>query len=55
MSGGFVAGLVLGLLLGLMLGPILRSWLLWREVESARREARLADALLDRLDSDGIP
>lgn len=50
MDGGFVGGLIVGSLLGLILGPVLRSWLVWREVESMRREASLSDALLDRLD-----
>lgn len=49
MNGGFVAGLIVGVLLGLLLGPVLRSWLVWREAESLRREERLSDALLERL------
>jgi hypothetical protein len=53
MGGGFVGGLIVGTLLGLILGPVLRSWLLWRDVESVRREASLSDALLDRLDRSG--
>ena len=47
---GFFAGLLFGVFLGLLLGPILRSWLLWRAIEAARREAVLADAILARMD-----
>jgi len=47
---GFVVGLLFGIFLGLLLGPILRSWLLWRAIEAARREAALADAILARMD-----
>lgn len=50
MDGDFVGGLIVGFLLGIVLGPVLRSWLLWREVEYMRRESYLSDALLDRLD-----
>lgn len=47
---GFVAGLLIGILLGILLGPVLRSWLLWHEVEAARREAALAEGILARMD-----
>ena len=48
----FVAGSLFGILLGLLLNPILRSWLQWRAVGSARREAALADAILARMDQE---
>lgn len=49
---GFVAGLAIGILLGILLGPVLRSYLLWREVDGERRGAALLDEILARMESD---
>lgn len=46
-----VAGLVLGALLGFLLGPVVRFWLAWREWTEASREARLTDAVLERMEA----
>lgn len=51
-SGNFVVGLVLGLCVGLLVGPALRSWLVFREWSEASREAKLADRLVTRIESD---
>lgn len=40
-SGDVVVGLVLGFLLGVVAGPLIRSWLVWREAQSASHEADL--------------
>jgi hypothetical protein len=51
-SGNFVVGLLLGLCIGLLVGPAFRSWLIFREWSDASREAKLADRLVTRIESD---
>ena len=51
-SGNLVVGLVLGLCIGFLVGPAFRSWLTIREWKEASREARLADRLLTKLETD---
>ena len=48
--GSFITGLVVGIGIGLLLAPMLRSWLAWREWLDASQEARLTDAVLDRME-----
>ena len=49
---GFVAGLLIGAFLGFLLGPVVRSYLMWREVDRARREATLTARILARMEED---
>jgi hypothetical protein len=51
-SGNFLVGLLLGICIGLLVGPAFRSWLVFREWTEASREAKLADRLLTRLETD---
>ena len=51
-SGNLVVGLVLGLCVGLLVGPAFRSWLVFREWSEASREAKLADRLVTRIETD---
>jgi hypothetical protein len=51
-SGNFLVGLVLGLCIGLLVGPAFRSWLVFREWSEASREAKLADRLVTRIETD---
>ena len=51
-SGDLVVGLILGLCIGLLVGPAFRSWLIIREWNDASREAKLANRLLAKLESD---
>lgn len=44
-----IVGFLLGFILGLGVAPLIRSWLVWREHEEARREAELHERVLDRL------
>ncbi|HEX5948251.1 MAG TPA: hypothetical protein VFZ45_01665 [Actinomycetota bacterium] len=36
-----IVGFLLGFILGLAVAPVIRSWILWREHQEARREALL--------------
>ena len=45
-------GLLLGLCIGLLAGPAFRSWLVFREWSEASREAKLADRLVTKLETD---
>jgi hypothetical protein len=36
-----IVGFLLGFILGLAVAPVIRSWILWREHQEARREASL--------------
>jgi hypothetical protein len=49
LSDDLVVGLVLGFVLGALLGPLIRSWLSWREWQSADREADLFGDVLDHM------
>ena len=51
-SGNFVVGLLLGVCVGLLVGPAFRSWLVFREWSEASREAKLADRLVTRIETD---
>ena len=51
-SGNLIVGLVLGLCIGLLGGPAFRSWLSFREWTEASREAKLADRLVTKLETD---
>jgi hypothetical protein len=51
-DSGFVVGLVLGGFTGFLVGPLIRSWLAYREWAEASREARLADRLLEKMESE---
>jgi hypothetical protein len=51
-SGNLFVGLLLGVCIGLLVGPAFRSWLVFREWTEASREAKLADRLLTKLESD---
>jgi hypothetical protein len=51
-SGNFLVGLLLGLCIGLLAGPAFRSWLVFREWSEASREAKLADRLVTRIETD---
>jgi hypothetical protein len=46
-----VVGLVLGAAIGFLAGPVLRSALVGREWTATRREAEVADRLLERLEA----
>ena len=48
-----IVGFLLGFILGLAVAPVLRSWVLWREHEEARREAHLYEETLRTMRSDG--
>lgn len=48
-----IVGLLLGFILGLAVAPVLQSWVLWREHEEARCEARLFEETLKGLRPDG--
>jgi hypothetical protein len=51
-SADLLVGLVLGLCIGFLAGPAIRSRLTRWEWSDASRQARLTDALLDRLEDD---
>ena len=41
---------MLGVVVGLLASPMLRSWIVWREHQSASREAWLTEETLRRLE-----
>jgi len=45
-------GILIGVAVGLLAGPVLRAWLTYVEWMETSREARLTEALIDRLDRD---
>jgi hypothetical protein len=51
-SGNFIVGLLLGLCIGLLVAPAFRSWVTFREWTDASREAKLADRLLTKLETE---
>jgi hypothetical protein len=50
-----MAELILGFVLGLIAAPVIRSWIVWREYQSASRQAWLADETLRRLEAAETP
>jgi hypothetical protein len=48
-----IVGFLLGFVLGLAIAPLIRSWLIWREHEDARREAELYEETIRSMRADG--
>jgi hypothetical protein len=49
-NADLLVGIVIGLAVGYLTGPLLRAWLIYFEWTETSREARLTEALIDRLD-----
>jgi hypothetical protein len=45
-------GILIGIAVGLLAGPVLKAWLIYVEWTETSREARLTEALINRLDHD---
>ncbi len=54
-DGGFLVGLAIGLCIGFLIGPAVRSWLAVREWAEASRQARLADRVIARMETESEP
>ena len=49
-NADLLVGILIGLGVGYLAGPLLRAWLTYVEWTETSREARLTEALIDRLD-----